>query len=148
MHYSPYRSAAWDAETAVAREITKLDLDENKVDQRVGENVRRIRILRRLSQEKLALTVGVTFQQIQKYEKGINRISASRLVQFSIVLSCSLEDLFEGAKDDAVIVDTEVSRPSTEATKVALQFDRITDGYIRKKIAGLISTLADGGEAA
>ncbi|AYD02395.1 helix-turn-helix transcriptional regulator [Neorhizobium sp. NCHU2750] len=129
---------------------TKIDLDEKKVDQRVGENIRHIRLLRGLSQGALAEAAGITFQQVQKYEKGTNRVSASRLVQFSIVLSCSLDDLFEGTKDemmDGLGIDGKpVSVLSSEATSIALKFDDISDSDIRRRIKALIATLAKSRE--
>jgi transcriptional regulator with XRE-family HTH domain len=65
-------------------------------DQRIGQNVRKIRMLRLMSQEKLGDALKLTFQQVQKYEKGTNRISGSRLQQIADALSCTINDLFEG----------------------------------------------------
>lgn len=127
----------------MAQEAMKIDLNEKQVDERVGANVRSIRMLRGLSQEKLGEAVGITFQQIQKYEKGSNRISASRLVQFSKVLSCRLDDLFEGTTDDEGDQAGPVKVMSKEATTVAARFEKITDPGVRKKITGLISALAN-----
>lgn len=66
------------------------------IDKKVGENLCKFRLLRGISQEKLADGVGVTFQQIQKYEKGINRITVSRLWQFSKILKIPVEDFYDG----------------------------------------------------
>jgi transcriptional regulator with XRE-family HTH domain len=65
-------------------------------DKRIGQNVRRIRMLRSMSQEGLGDGLKLTFQQVQKYEKGTNRISGSRLQQIADVLHCTIPDLFEG----------------------------------------------------
>lgn len=66
------------------------------VDQQVGVNIRRIRKLRQFSQDKVAQAIGVTFQQLQKYERGSNRVSASKLVEIAAALEVSAADLLEG----------------------------------------------------
>lgn len=65
-------------------------------DQVIGRNVRRIRNRLGISQGQLGDGLGLTFQQVQKYEKGLNRIGGSRVVQIADVLGCSIPDLFEG----------------------------------------------------
>jgi transcriptional regulator with XRE-family HTH domain len=69
----------------------------NPVDQYVGARIRMRRIMLGMSQEKLGDAIGLTFQQIQKYEKGINRIGASRLQEVGHVLNVPVEFFFEGA---------------------------------------------------
>jgi transcriptional regulator with XRE-family HTH domain len=66
------------------------------VDKKVGENLLKLRLFRGMTQETLADAVGVTFQQIQKYEKGRNRISVSRLSQFSQVLEIAVAEFYDG----------------------------------------------------
>lgn len=73
----------------------------NPVDIHVGARLKSRRSLLRLSQEKLADSVGITFQQVQKYERGTNRVSASRLWQFSQVLKVPISYFFEGYSDKA-----------------------------------------------
>lgn len=68
----------------------------HNIDKRIGENVRQIRLMRSLSQEKLGDGLGLTFQQVQKYEKGTNRISGSRIVQMAHILEVGIIDLFQG----------------------------------------------------
>lgn len=74
------------------------------VDKHVGKQLRNRRTLLGLSQEKLAEFVGVTFQQVQKYERGTNRISASRLFSFSKILDVSIDYFYEGL--DAANINT------------------------------------------
>ena len=69
----------------------------NPVDRHVGSRVRMRRIMLGMSQEKLGEGLGLTFQQIQKYEKGTNRIGASRLHQISEILQVPVSFLFEGS---------------------------------------------------
>lgn len=66
------------------------------IDKHVGKQLRSRRILNGLSQEKLAESIGVTFQQVQKYERGTNRVSASRLYTFSKLLDVSIDYFYEG----------------------------------------------------
>lgn len=70
----------------------------NDIDAHIGEQLRAIRTQKNLSQEKLGAGVGVTFQQIQKYERGTNRIAASRLYQFSKFLSVPIPEFYRGLK--------------------------------------------------
>ena len=67
------------------------------IDRHVGSRVRMQRILMKMSQEKLGDALGLTFQQVQKYEKGLNRIGASRLQQISKTLQVPPSFFFEGA---------------------------------------------------
>ena len=66
------------------------------IDVHVGRNIRARRRVMSLSQQALAGTLGVSFQQVQKYENGTNRVSASALWRISQALGCSANDLFEG----------------------------------------------------
>src|SRR6187431_2424895 len=69
----------------------------NPTDKHVGARVRMRRIMLGMSQEKLGDALGLTFQQVQKYEKGTNRIGASRLQQISDILKVPVSFFFEGA---------------------------------------------------
>src|SRR5712671_5119043 len=68
----------------------------NSIDKHVGSRVRMRRLMLGMSQEKLGDELGITFQQVQKYEKGTNRISASRLHHISHILQVSVPFFFEG----------------------------------------------------
>lgn len=67
-----------------------------KIDRQVGANLRNIRIARGLTQQQLAQEIGLTFQQLQKYEHGKNRISASVLYEISKILEVFIEEFFAG----------------------------------------------------
>lgn len=73
----------------------------NPVDAHVGGRLRLRRALIGMSQEKLAEAVGLTFQQVQKYERGTNRVSASRLYQFSKILDVPVSYFFDQYKDSS-----------------------------------------------
>ncbi len=69
------------------------------VDKHVGKQLRNRRSLLGISQEKLANSIGVTFQQVQKYERGTNRVSASRLFSFSKILDVSINYFYSGLEN-------------------------------------------------
>src|SRR5947209_17469056 len=71
----------------------------NPIDKHVGSRVRMRRMMLAMSQEKLGDALDLTFQQVQKYEKGTNRIGASRLQQISHILQVPVEFFFDGAPD-------------------------------------------------
>ncbi len=78
------------------KEKRKTKGTADTIDKHVGQQLRSRRSLLGLSQEKLADSIGVTFQQVQKYERGANRISASRLFSFSKILDVSIDYFYEG----------------------------------------------------
>lgn len=70
-----------------------------EIDDLIGKNLCAIRLLKGYTQEGLAAELGITFQQVQKNEKGINRLAASRLFEISRILKAPLEDFFKGHPD-------------------------------------------------
>jgi transcriptional regulator with XRE-family HTH domain len=66
------------------------------VDKLVGRNIRILRLAKGLSQTELADALGITFQQVQKYEKGTNRVGSGRLLKISAILGVKITDFFEG----------------------------------------------------
>lgn len=77
--------------------IKKVETGPNPVDIYVGAKVKSRRLILGLSQEDLATSIGLTFQQVQKYERGTNRISVSRLVEICRVLKAPVDYFFEGS---------------------------------------------------
>src|SRR5512132_3865923 len=90
----------------------------NPVDKHVGNRVRMRRMMLGMSQEKLGQALGLTFQQVQKYEKGMNRIGASRLQQISDILQVPAAFFFEGAPN---------LRGATDSMKEAPLPDYVSD---------------------
>src|ERR1700759_4165983 len=88
------------------------------IDAHVGERLRKLREERGLSQEALGQKVDVSFQQIQKYERGANRGGASRLFEFSQVLDVPVESFFNGLARDAED-DVEAPAPANELASFA-----------------------------
>ena len=126
----------------------------DEVDAHVGRRLRQRRISLGISQEQLGAELGLTFQQIQKYEKGQNRISAGRLYKISTILSVPVEHFFEGlagANDarrprNGLPGDAEVSAFLTSPEGLALTagFMKISDPATRRRIVDLVNTIAGG----
>ena len=104
-------------------------------DVHVGKRVREARIAKGLSQEKLGQILGVSFQQVQKYEKGTNRIGASRLWAISDALDTSITYFFEGLESGTGEDQKTLPR---RTIKLAKQIDAIPDDSIRNQILNLI----------
>ena len=117
------------------------------VDIAVGKRVRGRRILMGLSQERLGDDLGVTFQQVQKYERGANRVSASRLYEISKVLdvppSYFFEEIMESDGIDYTGDDTSAADPMTkrETLELVRAYYKIVDPKIRQELCSLIRSL-------
>jgi len=114
------------------------------------------RMMLKMSQDKLGQALGLTFQQIQKYEKGANRIGASRLQQLSQILQVPVTFFFDGAPEGSEApYDRPVSAPTPDyisdflATSngltLARAFMRIKDPKMRRCIVELVEQIAEGG---
>jgi transcriptional regulator with XRE-family HTH domain len=126
----------------------------NPVDRHVGARVRMRRLLVSMSQERLGEALGITFQQIQKYEKGTNRIGASRLQQISKILGVPVEFFFDGAPSGGEIMagvgfaeahqSTFVSdfMSTSEGVQLTRAFVRIADPQVRRRLIDLVEALA------
>ena len=121
----------------------------NPTDKHVGARVRMRRMMLGMSQEKLSDALGITFQQVQKYEKGMNRISASRLQQISHFLRIPVTFFFEGVPDvprqsmdeapsTAYVSEFLATRDGLALTKA---FMRINDPKLRRRIVELVEQL-------
>ncbi len=126
----------------------------NPIDKHVGGRVRMRRVLIGMSQEKLGTALGLTFQQVQKYEKGTNRIGASRLQQISGVLNVPPAYFFEempameGAGTQASFAEDGSSfvvdfLSTSEGLLLNRAFVRIKEPRVRKRIIDLVTALAD-----
>lgn len=114
------------------------------VDVTVGNRVREMRIRKGLSQQALGDQVGISFQQIQKYERGTNRMGSSRLVQIADVLDVPVSSFFEGL-GKAEPSDVETGGPlNVKASKVARDWQRIDDERLQSKVAEMLRALARG----
>jgi transcriptional regulator with XRE-family HTH domain len=124
----------------------------NPVDKYVGSRVRMRRIMLGMSQEKLGEALGLTFQQVQKYEKGTNRVGASRLQQISEILQVPVSFLFDGGPSGTVNAEgfSEGGSPAyvsdflatSEGLALTRAFTRITDAKMRRSIVELVEQIA------
>ena len=123
------------------------------IDARVGQQIRLRRVLLGMSQEELGQRLGLTFQQIQKYERGLNRIGAGRLFELARILHVGILYFYEG------VVDHLSGRPlgfaeegappptpphRTESAQLNTAFARISNAQVRRKIVELVKELAGG----
>jgi transcriptional regulator with XRE-family HTH domain len=126
----------------------------NPVDAHVGSRVRLRRMLLGMSQERLGESMGLTFQQVQKYEKGVNRIGASRLFQISKILDVPVQFFFEEAphptdagqhrgmsepESEAFILEFLNSREGLELNRA---FVKIGNAKVRKSVVDLVRALS------
>ncbi|MDQ0392565.1 transcriptional regulator with XRE-family HTH domain [Labrys monachus] len=105
-----------------------------------------------MSQEKLGEALGLTFQQVQKYEKGTNRIGASRLQQIASILGVAISFFFEGlpaeaagrigASDEGDTSQVIEFLSTTEGLQLNKAFARIKDPKVRRRVVDLVSTLS------
>ncbi len=119
------------------------------VDIHVGARLRQRRVLLGLSQEKLAGAIGLTFQQLQKYESGANRVSSSRLYQLAGLLGVAVPYFFEDLSPDAPEASGTLESNDAdlisrrETLKFMRAYNRISDADVRGHVSDLINTLAD-----
>jgi transcriptional regulator with XRE-family HTH domain len=127
----------------------------NPIDKHVGSRVRMRRMMLGMSQEKLGDALGLTFQQVQKNEKGTNRIGASRLQQLTHILQVPVEFFFEGAPvagrpkgfgeaPSAAYVSDFLA--STDGLGLTKAFMRIKDAKLRRRIVDLVKQIAGDDE--
>lgn len=105
------------------------------IDVFVGNKIRLTRAARGISQQQLADKLGISFQQLQKYERGINRISASRLWEVSQALGVPISYFFDGADSGNL---EEFEELSTRTIELAAQINQIPNEAVKNQIVGLI----------
>jgi transcriptional regulator with XRE-family HTH domain len=124
----------------------------NPIDVQVGNRVRIRRMLIGMSQERLGDLLGLTFQQVQKYEKGVNRIGAGRLYEVSRILNVPVDFFYEGlnAMNQPGLGEPGVNAPpvmefvsSGEGLQLSLAFMKIKDAKVRKRVLDLVKSLAE-----
>lgn len=122
----------------------------NAIDRRIGQRVRSRRLEIGMSQERLAELLGVTFQQVQKYEKGVNRIAASRLHDISNALDMPVSRFFEGMSptrsggvEDSGRDYVEDVLATPEGTQLMALFGSIQNPRVRRRVVELVRALAE-----
>lgn len=122
----------------------------NAIDRKLGQRVRTRRLEISMSQERLAELLGVTFQQVQKYEKGVNRIAASRLHDIAASLDMPVAKFFEGLGGRAASGVAESSRDyiddalaTPEGAQLLALFASIKSRKVRRQVVELVKALTD-----
>lgn len=124
----------------------------NAIDRKLGQRVRSRRLEIGMSQERLAELLGVTFQQVQKYEKGVNRIAASRLHDISTALEMPVARFFEGltgrvasgvAEGSKDYIDDALATP--EGMQLMALFSSIKSQKVRRRVVELVKALTEEG---
>ena len=127
----------------------------NAIDRRIGQRLKMRRLEMGVSQERLADLLGVTFQQIQKYEKGVNRVAASRLFDIAVALDVPIAHFFEGldlperagvAEDgrEDIVYDTLATPDGFELLTL---YGTIRNPRVRRRVLDLVRALAEDIEA-
>ena len=123
----------------------------NPIDRHVGNRMRMRRMMLGWSQEKLADSFGLTFQQVQKYEKGMNRMGASRLQQAGDILGVAVPFFFEGAVGGTFTPDRNTPSPAyiddfvttSDGLRLAKAFMRVRPA-LQRRIVALVNEIAGG----
>jgi transcriptional regulator with XRE-family HTH domain len=135
------------------RPSTKATGKAHPVDVHVGSRIRLRRTLLGMNQQKLGAGIGLTFQQVQKYENGANRVCASRLFELSQVLDVPVSFFFDGM-DGQEAAPTPAPMPEAgepdpmhkrETLELVRAYYRISDPLVRKRIFDLAKAVAAGG---
>lgn len=122
------------------------------IDIHVGSRVRLRRLMLGMSQDKLGEALGLTFQQVQKYEKGINRIGASRIFRLSEILGVPIQFFYDDYQTVAPAAGMAEAEPndafmdllsSPEGVQLCRHFSAIKDPTVKKKVLELVRSIAD-----
>src|ERR1700745_1008036 len=118
-----------------------------RVDSEVGHRIKIQRLAAGLSQTELGENIGVTFQQVQKYEKGANRVGAGRLTQIARVLNVPVNTFFEGRDNIEKVAAQGVDSPLSlithpHAFRLLQAYSTLTDGELRRSIVELVERIA------
>ena len=120
----------------------------NAVDTHVGQRIRDKRNERGMSQTEVANALGVTFQQVQKYERGTNRVGASRLFDLSRILSVPVQYFFEGLKNQLTPMEEEddnvihLMKPDT--VELVEAYYKVENPQVRRQILSTIRSISFG----
>jgi transcriptional regulator with XRE-family HTH domain len=116
----------------------------NSADIQIGKSIRAHRLIVGMSQSDLARKLGVSFQQIQKYEKGVNRVGAGRLPQIAKIFDIPIATLFDANAETSPGKGTTPIAliPDRNALKLLTAFGSIAPGKVRHSLVGLVDAIA------
>ncbi|RMB04695.1 helix-turn-helix domain-containing protein [Eilatimonas milleporae] len=115
----------------------------NPVDRMIGQRLRTLRIACGLSQSALAGAAGVSFQQVQKYETGANKIAPSKLLRLALALGIQPADFFNGLDDGMNALETAAADPSGDCARLLYAFARIPEPHIRESFVAFVKAMAE-----
>ena len=136
---SRYRSKESDLQMETSN---TADFSAADIDRHVGERIRRRRVMLGFTQEQLGESLGISYQQIQKYETGANRVSAGRLFKISEILELNVAKLFDGLGE---VREQEVPSGSRHVIELVRAFTKISDEKVRASVMSLVRSLAERG---
>ncbi|MGO4574128.1 helix-turn-helix domain-containing protein [Microvirga sp. 2TAF3] len=116
-------------------------------DRYIGSRIRARRLMIGMSQEKLGDALGLTFQQVQKYEKGTNRVGAGRLQQIGTILRVSVAYFYEGLPGDQSVIGSAenavaIAMNTPEGLRLAKAFTALENSQIRRKVVELVEAIS------
>ena len=123
--------------------IEQLSKRTAEADKRVGACVRAARVKAGLSQSRLAAELGITFQQLQKYEKGRNRIAVSTLLLIAEALALPIQSFFDAVEHQASDGADWADLLSKDNIRLIRAFSNISDAEVRRRIMGLILAVTE-----
>jgi len=130
--------------------LGEAETGPNPIDRHVGLRIRMRRKELGISQERLAESIGLTFQQVQKYERAANRVSASKLWEMARALNTSIGYFYEGLGDPMESQASNLPREEVqdflltpEGIELASTFPKIPKGRVRRKILDLVRAMAN-----
>ena len=129
-------------------DLENTALTASEVDRLVGDRIRRRRILMGLTQDQLGESLGISYQQIQKYETGANRVSAGRLYLIATRLDVSPGWFFDPVKSDASSDDFDELGSSRLLMEFVRSFARIKDERLKSVLVSLVRAMTDDDEGA
>jgi transcriptional regulator with XRE-family HTH domain len=134
--------------------LVDLDRAPNPIDRHVGLRIRMRRKELGISQERLADSIGLTFQQVQKYERAANRVSASKLWEMARALNTSIAYFYEGLSESPETPGSNLPRETVqdflmtpEGLELASSFPKITQSRVRRKILDLVRVMSEEPDA-
>lgn len=159
-HAAPPRQVATNSSSIQPMRRSVTEQGPDPIDRFVGGRIRGRRLGLRISQTKLGHAIGVTFQQVQKYESGTNRVGASNLFRIAKALGVDVAFFFEGLAGEAPtmngmnmgMADNPVAEfegdpmSSRESFELMHNYFRIADPHVRKRIFALVRVLANASD--
>ena len=121
-----------------------LQKQAQKIDRIIGRNIRIHRLARRMSQTELGNQIGVSFQQVQKYENGTNRVGSGRLYQIAAILDAHVNAFFKSGNGRGKDLDRDLADLLAEpqSARLSRAFSKITDSGVRRSLVQLVEKFA------